>query len=395
MKNVNLFGATTAEKLIALQKAYEDLTNSLFANAMPRGEYSNTVVYEYGDMVESEGSSYLYVYETAAQGISLTNKEYWFKLAGRGTDGNDGVGISHIENNGYTDGNGFTLTHIDATLTDGNVEHFDVQAVNGKDGKNVSDVVAQPSIVQGNKTITPIDFYFNGSDKETVNVEAQNGANGAAQYITINSPNSATNGNLTAEQMNILNASPYDNYIIFADERYIPMDIMDSRGYRIYTHHGEDSNKVEYSKFLYITLSTSSWSLTVNPSNSLYRHNILIKRVPSGTAGKQDSRAYGLSLINSEKEPYVYDNIASVLRTELILPLSLGTSNQSTDGSQTIQDISAMLTEVSVQINSLNIKLFQHVNSRGTVTYLYKNEQIMLNEVDQGLLELEDTVEPL
>lgn len=55
--------------------------------------------------------------------------EYYTSL-----QGNEGVGIATIENVGYTDGEGFTITHCKATLTNGTEEFFDVQAKQGTSG---------------------------------------------------------------------------------------------------------------------------------------------------------------------------------------------------------------------------------------------------------------------
>ena len=52
----------------------------------------------------------------------------------QGEQGAQGVGIVAVENTGYTDSNGFTITHCKATLTDGTEEAFDVQAKNGAKG---------------------------------------------------------------------------------------------------------------------------------------------------------------------------------------------------------------------------------------------------------------------
>ena len=52
----------------------------------------------------------------------------------QGVQGEQGVGIVAVENTGYTDGDGFTITHCKATLTDGTEETFDVQAKNGASG---------------------------------------------------------------------------------------------------------------------------------------------------------------------------------------------------------------------------------------------------------------------
>ena len=52
----------------------------------------------------------------------------------QGEQGAQGVGIVAVENTGYTDGDGFTITHCKATLTDSTEEAFDIQAKNGAKG---------------------------------------------------------------------------------------------------------------------------------------------------------------------------------------------------------------------------------------------------------------------
>lgn len=68
-----------------------------------------------------ENIAYLYYYATLPSGAQ-------------------GVGIEKIENTGYTDGDGFTITHVDVTLTNGEVESFDVQAKQGERGLNGSGI---------------------------------------------------------------------------------------------------------------------------------------------------------------------------------------------------------------------------------------------------------------
>lgn len=58
--------------------------------------------------------------------------EYYTSL--QGIQGNEGVGIATIENVGYTDGEGYTITHCKVTLTNGTEEFFDVQAKQGTSG---------------------------------------------------------------------------------------------------------------------------------------------------------------------------------------------------------------------------------------------------------------------
>lgn len=90
MKKVNLFGFTTAEKLILLEEAYEEVLQSLLANATPKGEYSPDIAYTYGDMVNYQNGSYIYYNENNSENINPTNSDYWFMLAGGGPKGDSG-----------------------------------------------------------------------------------------------------------------------------------------------------------------------------------------------------------------------------------------------------------------------------------------------------------------
>ena len=90
MKKVNLFGFTTAEKLILLEEAYEEVLQSLLANATPKGEYSPDIAYTYGDMVNYQNGSYIYYNENNSENIEPTNMDYWFMLAGGGPQGATG-----------------------------------------------------------------------------------------------------------------------------------------------------------------------------------------------------------------------------------------------------------------------------------------------------------------
>lgn len=90
MKKVNLFGFTTAEKLILLEEAYDEVLQSLLANATPKGEYQSDIAYTYGDMVNYNNGSYIYYNENNSENIAPTNSDYWFMLAGGGPKGDSG-----------------------------------------------------------------------------------------------------------------------------------------------------------------------------------------------------------------------------------------------------------------------------------------------------------------
>ena len=69
----------------------------------------------------------------------------------QGEQGAQGVGIVAVENTGYTDGQGFTITHCKATLTDGTEEAFNIQAKDGAKGDTGATGPQGPQGLKGEK----------------------------------------------------------------------------------------------------------------------------------------------------------------------------------------------------------------------------------------------------
>lgn len=146
MKNTFLWGDTTAEKLVKLQDAYESLIGTLFAQAEPKGDYTVDTVYKYGDMVMDNGSSYIYMNSTAAQGVPVANKEYWFMIASVGSPGQPGrqgeTGETGARGNGIISAHSISHTTVDdeevttveLVTDDTPYPQFEVHAKNGTQG---------------------------------------------------------------------------------------------------------------------------------------------------------------------------------------------------------------------------------------------------------------------
>lgn len=94
--------------------------------------------------------------------------------------------------------------------------------------------------------------------------------------ITIDSPTSAVNGTLTAEQLATLQANE-SNYIIFNNEIYRLADKQHTIGVLSYTHTGWDGTAVQ-NKSINITISTLAWVLVQGESGGgkLYQHTLLL-----------------------------------------------------------------------------------------------------------------------
>ena len=175
----------------------------------------------------------------------------------KGDTGPQGVGIEKIQSNGYTDAEGYTLTHIDALLTNGITEHFDVQAKQGPQGP------------QGPAGSEPV-------------------------AVTI-TPDSATSGTLTQEQLNILQDS-VENYIILANEIYILMDNQHESGLLTYSHVCQDTSKNFYIKCIVVTISTLGWVKTEKSTSNLKRATLTKF---TDIANYENKTIYGINITTS------------------------------------------------------------------------------------------------
>ena len=114
---------------------YDPLTTPLepfydlyYANA---GDTSWTIIHPFSGIKGQDGrNGYTPYIQNGSWYINGVNQG----VPATGPQGAQGEGILSIENTGYTQGQGFTTTHITATLTDGTEEHFDVTATDGATG---------------------------------------------------------------------------------------------------------------------------------------------------------------------------------------------------------------------------------------------------------------------
>lgn len=147
--------------------------------------------------------------------------------------GEQGVGITKVENNGYSYGDDFTVSHVDVALSDGTTEHLDIQAVNGAN---------------------------------------------YSEYI-ITAPSGAVSGTLPADVVAGLQANK-GKVIVLDNEIYRYADNMSAEGYLVYSHLGQDNAQEAYAKFITITLSTNGWVKTakkIGAGLQLFMHNLTIK----------------------------------------------------------------------------------------------------------------------
>lgn len=79
--------------------------------------------------------------------------------------------------------------------------------------------------------------------------------------MNITAPSGATAGNLTDEQMTILQASD-SNFIMYDHEKYYLEDKGHIEGYLTYTHAGYENNQM-WLKSITVTIATKTWVLNV------------------------------------------------------------------------------------------------------------------------------------
>lgn len=113
-------------------------------------------------------------------------------------------------------------------------------------------------------------------------------------YVTINAPETATQGTLTENEVNLL-LSANENYIIFANEVYKLQDKQVNSGYLVYTHTGKDSMNQFYIKCITITVSTFGWVLSTN-----------------NVASKQNVNSVAMCIKDGYKERYALSQNALV-----------------------------------------------------------------------------------
>ena len=153
-----------------------------------------------------------------------------------GATGPQGVSIVAVENISTTQGEGFTITHCRVTLSNGDYEYFDVQSKDGSDAP-------------------------------------------AGIAVVLDVPPTATNGTLTQQQLNILQASN-NNYIILDHEVYTIKGSGHLDGYLTYNCN-EYENKQSLLKFITIKISTRDWVLNITTPANVDASNLTSTNVKS------------------------------------------------------------------------------------------------------------------
>lgn len=135
---------------------------------------------------------------------------------------------------------------------------------------------------------------LNTEEKITLATFLKANAVKAQDFIIINQPSTATNGILTQEQINKLQANDL-NYIIFNNEIYSLNDKTHKADTLTYSHVGFENGK-HLLKTISITVSTRAWVLNTTSVVDSYEYRMFKINNPSG------------NISTSIKEIYIYTN---------------------------------------------------------------------------------------
>lgn len=188
-------------------------------------------------------------------------------------------------------------------------------------------------------------------------------------------PSTATQGNLTQEQVNTLLAHP-SNYIQFFNENFYPQDVETSQGYIVYSHVGQIGGETKI-KNINLTIATGGWVLTektfqeklesgtniktINNQSILGSGNITIEGGSSGGGG--GSSVYSLTL--PDNFPF--------------LDYMLGTQTVDFYFNIPVSDFNLLASANVIElIGDLNLYLYktQNLNTGDNIIYVYQNTTI-------------------
>lgn len=282
MKNVNLYGCTTAEKLIALERgvnvAFEEISKLGLLTTTEQYLNSETLyqiqfIGQPEEYIENGRPIYfINGWVSILRNVDKKSGTFYVDMAIyiRGEDGKDGVDGEKGEKGerGFT-GNGITSTR---SLT---------------------------PYISGNDTITPVEITYSDGTTQNITVKAQNGD--SSVYVEINPPSGSMSGILTDEQYQTLYENR-DARVIINNEIFISADRDFTQGYFTYTHNGianaSGTNFVE--KGFTVNVNNKSWLITVAKSATPTKIFSHVLNCSADMAGY----VFNVYITNTRKDPY-------------------------------------------------------------------------------------------
>ena len=177
-------------------------------------------------------------------------------------------------------------------------------------------------------------------------------------HIIIETKETAINGELTSEQIKILQSSD-TNYILFNNEKYDKQDIKTDEGYLVYTHKGYDSTNKFFTKCITVTLSTKVWVLVQQTEDDIPTENSK-NLITSGGVYEQ------LQMLNTNKANTNADNINV---SNFLNKLNINQNVETIDGTTIITFGNLMLQSKTFSVNGNTTQDF-------IFPYMYSNSPL-------------------
>ncbi len=209
-------------------------------------------------------------------------------------------------------------------------------------------------------------------------------AGAIATAVTIDSPDTAISGTITAEQLSTLQAS-LDNYILFANEKYYLGDNQHDAGYLVYTHVGRDDSDNYNIKCITITISTLRWILKKRIlAKRLLRYKLnitnrqcLVSTSNSGVVTDMDNLAK-IKISNMDGSSIITDGIIGLDNSYATRVSRVGYSDIA------LNYLGTLVEEMINRLGYVAMSVYDNLTSKTLLGTLYINKLILDENYSSG-----------
>ena len=200
------------------------------------------------------------------------------------------------------------------------------------------------------------------------------------QWVTITAPTTATNGQLDAEQLEVLQSANMSG-IILNGEYFLKQDDQQAAGYMVYSHVGHANGAtVPIIKQITITVSTRGWVLTIfNMPINKYKHDI---KLYVGTPSAQNMVVLFSIILEA---PDSITNYPDLITAISVIPKDTTLPTYSASGIHMQGSTVVPLVGISLNNRGDRIHIF----------YVYDNTLLNTATRDDYEFEVYDTITPL
>lgn len=238
-------------------------------------------------------------------GVGVANSVVKYQLGTSGTVAPTGTWSSTIP---QIEAGQFLWTRVVINYTNGTNTTFYSVSMGGEKGDNAPTITSTELVEVKNEdgySVNALNLIMSDGTEIPFTVKVQGATGGSGEAVIINLPETAMEGTLTSDQIQILQASDA-NYIVFNNEIYLLQDKEHDVGYLIYTHVGHTDKDTFMIKCITVTLNTGGWvlsSLTVKPETPY----VIPLVPPDATQGTFTSDQ--MIVLQSNRDAYImFDN---------------------------------------------------------------------------------------